>query len=183
MMVILQGQVAGSGIWRPAGRWFLNNIELILTAVGIGVILLSGFVASRSAFKDSVPLTRTVETAKAVSATLVGVIHGILFWLLRRRQRQVRREAIRQIREMLEDLGKNRLQTIKMSLHMVQARQPEQEERTRQSFDRVYQILAEMNTLIDHIRNSVPLTRLEESLAGWRHRYRQTLQRVESESQ
>jgi hypothetical protein len=167
MMGILQGQVAGSGIWRPAGRWFLNNIELILTAVGIGVILLSGFVASRSAF--------SLETATAVSATLVGVVHGILFWLLRRRQRQVRREAIRQIREMLEDLGKNRLQTIKMSLYMVQARQPEQEERTRQSFDRVYQILAEMSTLIDHIS--------EESLAGWRHRYRQTLQRVESESQ
>ncbi|MFS8803319.1 hypothetical protein NW813_03330 [Synechococcus sp. R55.6] len=167
MMGILQGQVAGSGIWRPAGRWFLNNIELVLTAVGIGVILLSGFVASRSAF--------SLETATAVSATLVGVIHGILFWLLRRRQRQVRREAIGQIREMLEDLGKNRLQTIKMSLYMVQARQPEQEERTRQSFDRVYQILAEMSTLIDHIS--------EESLAGWRHRYRQTLQRVESESQ
>lgn len=167
MMGILQGQVAGSGIWRPAGRWFLNNIELILTAVGIGVILLSGFVASRSAF--------SLETATAVSATLVGVIHGILFWLLRRRQRQVRREAIGQIREMIEDLGKNRLQTIKMSLYMVQARQPEQEERTRQSFDRVYQILAEMSTLIDHIS--------EESLADWRHRYRQTLQRVESESQ
>jgi len=167
MMGILQGQVAGSGIWRPAGRWFLNNIELILTAVGIGVILLSGFVASRSAF--------SLETATAVSATLVGVIHGILFWLLRRRQRWVRQEAIRQIREMLEDLGKNRLQTIKMSLYMVQARQPEQEERTRKSFDRVYQILAEMSTLIDHIS--------EESLAGWRHRYRQTLQRVESESQ
>jgi uncharacterized membrane protein (Fun14 family) len=167
MMGILQGQVAGSGIWRPAGRWFLNNIELILTAVGIGVILLSGFVASRSAF--------SLETATAVSATLVGVIHGILFWLLRRRQRQVRREAIGQIREMLEDLGKNRLQTIKMSLYMVQIHQPEQEERTRKSFDRVYQILAEMSTLIDHIS--------EESLAGWRHRYRQTLQRVESESQ
>ncbi|MFS8780932.1 hypothetical protein [Synechococcus sp. W55.1] len=167
MMGILQGQVAGSGIWRPAGRWFLNNIELILTAVGIGVILLSGFVASRSAF--------SLETATAVSATLVGVVHGILFWLLRRRQRWVRQEAIRQIREMLEDLGKNRLQTIKMSLYMVQARQPEQEERTRQSFDRVYQILAEMSTLIDHIS--------EESLADWRHRYRQTLQRVESESQ
>ncbi|MGY2881322.1 hypothetical protein [Thermostichus sp. OS-CIW-28] len=167
MMGILQGQVAGSGIWRPAGRWFLNNIELILTAVGIGVILLSGFVASRSAF--------SLETATAVSATLVGVVHGILFWLLRRRQRWVRQEAIRQIREMLEDLGKNRLQTIKMSLYMVQARQPEQEERTRKSFDRVYQILAEMSTLIDHIS--------EESLADWRHRYRQTLQRVESESQ
>ncbi|MFS8896548.1 hypothetical protein [Synechococcus sp. R3-13] len=167
MMGIFQGQVAGSGIWRPAGRWFLNNIELVLTAVGIGVILLSGFVASRSAF--------SLETATAVSATLVGVVHGILFWLLRRRQRWVRQEAIRQIREMLEDLGKNRLQTIKMSLYMVQARQPEQEERTRQSFDRVYQILAEMSTLIDHIS--------EESLAGWRHRYRQTLQRVESESQ
>lgn len=167
MASILQGQVAGSGIWRPAGRWFLNNIELILTAVGIGVILLSGFVASRSAF--------SLETATAVSATLVGVIHGILFWLLRRRQRWVRQEAIRQIREMLEDLGKNRLQTIKMNLYMVQIHQPEQEERTRKSFDRVYQILAEMSTLIDHIS--------EESLAGWRHRYRQTLQRVESESQ
>lgn len=159
MMGILQGQVAGSGIWRPAGRWFLNNIELVLTAVGIGVILLSGFVASRSAF--------SLETATAVSATLVGVVHGILFWLLRRRQRWVRQEAIRQIREMLEDLGKNRLQTIKMSLYMVQIHQPEQEERTRKSFDRVYQILAEMSTLIDHIS--------EESLAGWRHRYRQTL--------
>ncbi len=166
MVGILQDRMAGSGIWKPARRWFLNNIELILTAVGIGVILLSGFVASRSAF--------SVEAATAVSAILVGVIHGILFWLLRRRQRRVRQEAIGQIREMLEDLGKNRLQTIKMSLYMVQARQPDQEERTRQSFDRVYQILGEMSNLIDHIS--------EESLASWRHRYRQTLERVESES-
>ncbi len=166
MVGILQSQVAGSGIRKLAGRWFLNNIELILTAAGIGVILLSGFVASRSAF--------AVEMATAVSATVVGVIHGILFWLLRWRQRQVRQEAIGQIREMLEDLGKNRLQAIKMSLYMVQARQPDQEERTRQSFDRTYQILGEMSSLIDHIS--------EESLTSWRQRYRQTLDRVESES-
>ncbi|MFT0787484.1 hypothetical protein [Synechococcus sp. H55.10] len=155
-----------SAIWKPARRWFLNNIELILTAVGIGVILLSGWVASRSAL--------SAATATAISATVVGVIHGILFWLLRRRQRRVRQEAIGQIREMLEDLGKNRLQTIKMSLYLVQVRQPDQEERTRQSFDRVYQILGEMSSLIDHIS--------EESLASWRQRYRQTLDRVESES-
>ena len=71
MASILQGQMAGSGSWRPAGRWFLNNIELNLTAVGIGVILLSGFVASRSAF--------SLETATAVSATLVGVTTGSSF--------------------------------------------------------------------------------------------------------
>ncbi len=162
----IQGQGAGSAIWKPAKRWFLDNIELILTAVGIGVILLSGWLASRSAL--------SVAKATAVSATVVGVIHGILFWLLRRRQRRVRQESIGQIREMLEDLGKNRLQTIKMSLYMVQARQPDLEERTRQSFDRVYQILSEMSSLIDHIS--------EESLASWRQRYRQTLDRVESES-
>jgi hypothetical protein len=114
----IQGRGAGSATWKSARRWFLDNIELILTAVGIGVILLSGWVASRSAL--------SVAMATAVSATVVGVIHGILFWLLRRRQRRVRQEAIGQIREMLEDLGKNRLQTIKMSLYMVQARQPDQ---------------------------------------------------------
>jgi hypothetical protein len=161
----IQGRGAGSATWKSARRWFLDNIELILTAVGIGVILLSGWVASRSAL--------SVAMATAVSATVVGVIHGILFWLLRRRQRRVRQEAIGQIREMLEDLGKNRLQTIKMSLYMVQARQPDQEERTRQSFDRAYQILGEISNLIDHIS--------EESLASWRQRYRQTLDRVESE--
>jgi len=162
----IQGRGAGSATWKSARRWFLDNIELILTAVGIGVILLSGWVASRSAL--------SVAMATAVSATVVGVIHGILFWLLRRRQRRVRQEAIGQIREMLEDLGKNRLQTIKMSLYMVQACQPDQEERTRQSFDRAHQILGEISNLIDHIS--------EESLASWRQRYRQTLDRVESES-
>lgn len=162
MFNFIQGQGVGSAIWKPARRWLLNNIELILTAVGIGVILLSGWVASRSDL--------SVATATAVSATVVGVIHGILFWLLRRRQRRVRQEAIGQIREMLEDLGKNRLQTIKMSLYMVQVRQPDQEERARQSFDRVYQILGEMSSLIDHIS--------EESLASWRQHYRQTLDRV-----
>ncbi|MGQ9836794.1 MAG: hypothetical protein ACUVRV_02210 [Cyanobacteriota bacterium] len=128
------------------------------------MILLSGFFASRN--------NLSVAAATAISATLVGIIHGILFWLLRRRQRSVRQEAIDQIREMLEDLVKNRIQTIKMSLYIAQAHRPEEEERIQQSFERVYQILREMNHLVDHIS--------EESLTSWRHRYQQTLRYIES---
>lgn len=144
---------------------FLNNIELILTGVGLLLILLVGMIADQ----NGIPFW----LATAICAIGVGIIHGILFWLLRQRQRQVRQRAIAEIREMLEDLAKNRLATIKMSLHMVQLQQPEQEGQIQRKFDRVYEILQELTGIIDHIS--------DESLVHWRHCYQQTIARVERE--
>lgn len=154
-----------SGNWARVYRTFLGNIELILTAVGLLLIFLIGIIAS--------PIGIPFWIATAISATMVGIIHGILFWLLRRRQRRVRQEAIGQIREMLEDLAKNRLQTIKMSLHMIQLQQPDLEEQVQKKFDKVYEMIQDVTVIVDHISH--------ESLVHWRHRYQQTIGRIEGE--
>ncbi|MCF2972703.1 hypothetical protein L1047_16020 [Synechococcus sp. Nb3U1] len=154
-----------NGNWSRAYRTFLSNIELILTAVGLLLIFLIGIIASQ--------MRISFWIATAISATMVGIIHGILFWLLRRRQRRVRQEAIEQIREMLEDLIKNRLQTIKMSLHIVQLQQPDLEKQTQKKFDKAYEMIQEIKVVIDCIS--------DESLVHWRHRYQQTIGRIEEE--
>ncbi|MEN9240066.1 MAG: hypothetical protein Q6J68_04850 [Thermostichales cyanobacterium SZTDM-1c_bins_54] len=145
-------------------RFFLTNIELILTAVGLGVILLVGIISSYYGIPFWV--------ATAIGATAVGIVHGVLFWLLRRQQRRVRQQAIREIREMLEDLMQNRLQTIRMSLSMVQLQHPGQQD-IKEKFDNVYKTLKEISSIVGHIS--------EESLISWQHRYLQTLDRIAKE--
>ena len=52
----------------------------------------------------------------AITALGVSVVHGVLFWAVRRRQRRVRTEAVHEIREMLTDEVKNQLAVIGASL-------------------------------------------------------------------
>ncbi|MCJ2544235.1 hypothetical protein [Thermostichus vulcanus] len=140
----------------------LNNIELILTGVGLLVILLSGLVANRAEFWK----------ITALVAILVGVLHGLIFWVIRRRQRLVRAEAIAQVRDMLEDLMKNKLQSVKMMLHLAELRQARLSNQA-QDFQEAYQVLRHISEIIDHLS--------EESLGRWRHRYQATLKRIEQE--
>ena len=72
-------------------RHFRDNVELYLTGIGIAVIFgLPALIDFGSA---------TLEIA--IIAVGVGLLHGLIFWTLRRRQRQMRRELLREIREKL----------------------------------------------------------------------------------
>lgn len=89
-------------------RIFLDHIELWLSFAGliVAIALPQVFGAEGMSF----------WRATAAVAIAVGLIHGFIFWTVRYRQRQARRESIREIREMLADVVKNQLTAIDMYL-------------------------------------------------------------------
>ena len=89
-------------------RGFVDHIELWLSGVALVFIFGIPAVAGPSGL-DFWRLT-------AIIAIAVGTIHGVLFWVVRRRQRQIRRESVRAIQAMLADVVKNRLTAIDMYL-------------------------------------------------------------------
>ncbi len=90
-----------------SARAFLNNIELWLSGAGLAVILaVPAFFATGTTFWK----------VAAITAIGVGLLHGMIFWVVRRRQRQIRERSIEEIREMLADVVKNQLSVIDMYL-------------------------------------------------------------------
>jgi hypothetical protein len=83
-------------------RKILENLELILTAAGLLVIFAVHILWEDSHGGGSWLLA-------AATAIAVGVIHGVIFWLVRRRQRQVRRLALKDAQRMLKDIVNNQL--------------------------------------------------------------------------
>ena len=83
-------------------RKILENLELILTAAGLLVI----FVV------HSLFYTNTDASSwkfSAFTAIAVGVLHGLIFWLVRKRQSRIRRAAMGQVEHMLKDIINNQL--------------------------------------------------------------------------
>ena len=78
---------------------FLQYIELILTAVGVAVV-----VAVFALFRDMAPWK-----AAAICAVAVSVIHGVIFYAVRARQRKGRKAAVFSIRTMLDELMDGKL--------------------------------------------------------------------------
>lgn len=134
-------------------RVILLHIELWLSAIGLLVIMpvpaLVG--AQRDAYWQ----------LAAITATGVGIIHGCIFWLIRQRQRTVRRTAIAEIRTMLMDRINNRLAAI--SLQVAIALDSE-------ALDDLANIQVNISTisrLLDNIS--------EESMQEWQDKYANVL--------
>jgi len=137
-------------------RSFLANIELWLTALGLVVVL-----TVPAALADHVPFWPTM----AVTAAGVGVIHGLIFWMVRRRQRTVRGEAITDIREMLSDRVNNHLTLVLLDL---------EDGTIGIDPDRLRGIqatLGEVTALVGSLS--------EETLRGWRARYQGAMTALE----
>jgi len=81
---------------------FLRYLELILTLVGVVVIVLIFAI-----FRNTTPWK-----AAAICAVIVGVIHGLIFYLVRSRQRKARSQELFSIRTMLDDMVNNRLNLV-----------------------------------------------------------------------
>jgi hypothetical protein len=145
-------QVSGSsGRRTPLRTHVLNNIELILSAAGVLVVLV-------------VPplITGGVDDlwrVTAVVALVVGVLHGCIFWAIRRRQRYVRQQAFTEMRAMLQDVVRNHLAVIRLYSTM-----PDKGARATAKIDASVQ---EITHALDHLS--------EESLARWLCRYRDAL--------
>jgi uncharacterized YccA/Bax inhibitor family protein len=80
----------------------LEYLELVLTAAGVLVV-----IAIFAIFRNVAPWK-----AAAVSALIVGVLHGIIFFVVRSAQRRARRAAVTTIRHTFDDLVRNKLQVV-----------------------------------------------------------------------
>ena len=138
-------------------RGFINHIELWLSGVALLLIFGIPVVAGPSGL-DFWRLT-------AIIAIAVGTIHGVIFWVVRRRQRQIRRQSIREIQQMLADVVKNRLTAIDMYL-------PEDEdpEMVRQEVNGIRQSIREIAQHVDNLS--------EETLEDWEEKYDEALRQT-----
>lgn len=130
----------------------LRHLELYLTAAGLLVIVL-------------VPQLFATESqilAAAVTAALVGVVHGGIFWAVRRRQRLMRELLIADVQGMLKDRINNRLQA--MLLHAESAEHGVNP-RDRAPLQDVFEAAKEISALLDVLSL--------ESLSHWQTRYPQ----------
>ncbi len=80
----------------------LEYLELILTSVGLVVV-----AAVFAIFRNVEPWK-----AAAISALVVGVLHGIIFFAVRSAQRRTRNDSVRVIRHVFDDLIRNKLQVV-----------------------------------------------------------------------
>lgn len=127
-------------------RIFLRHLELILTFLG----LLLTFVISAGLI---VPVKDHWLVA-AVVASVVAFVHGLIFWLVRRRQRRIREQVIAEIQPMLQDVICNNLAIIRLQSDLG---------RTDPAFNE-----------IEHSIESISLALRElsdESLRRWQVRY------------
>lgn len=134
--------------------FFLRNLELILT--GIGVILT--FLAPSIAYQYGSDWWQIA----AFTALTVGIIHGLIFWMVRRRQRQIREAIIADLRLMLKDQLNNRLMAL-LSEISLQANLADDVELLEPLISHIDQI----NILLDKLS--------EESLRSWQSRYAEVM--------
>jgi hypothetical protein len=88
------------------GRHIGRNLELYLMVLSVAIAL-------------TIPLAIEVGTNEqelAITALAACVLQGLVFWLLRRRYRQVRMEVIAELRGMLKDRINNHLTIVLMSV-------------------------------------------------------------------
>lgn len=135
---------------------FIDNIELCLSFAGLLVIMGMPALLSPSSPQG---FWKTV----AITAIGVGLLHGIIFWVIRRRQRKIRERSIMEIREMLADVVKNQLAVIDLYL-------PEDEEQAM--------VEEELNGIKDSLREiSAEVDALsDERLRDWKEQYPEALE-------
>lgn len=130
-------------------RGFLDHIELWLSAAGLLVIFgLPRLVGA------------SVDDAWKVSAEVavaVGVLHGAIFWLVRRRQRAIRRQVIAELRTMLRDRVNNQLAVITMAIS------ESDHGAIAESMSDLEGAVARMGELVNSLS--------DESLRAWQERY------------
>lgn len=127
----------------------LRNIELWLSTAGLLVVWAGATLLSDP---DS------MGHVASLLALAMNVVHGVIFWLVRRRQRTVRNEAIHEIREMVADRVKNQLAVMQMYLPA-----SSENDELALAIGGVREGVAEITAAIDTLSN--------ESLTSWKARY------------
>jgi uncharacterized protein HemX len=137
-------------------KFFLDNIELILSFAGLLVILFVPWLFF--------PNPDVLWSAAAITAIVVGILHGVIFWFIRRRQRHVREQAIEEIKLMMQDIVNNQLFVISANAAKLDA------ERVHRVQDSISKVSELVNTLS------------EESLSDWKTSHAEMLEKFRSEN-
>lgn len=138
-------------------RTFVDNVELWLSGAGIAVILLAPRVAHASGDE--------AWRIGAIVAASVGVLHGFIFWVVRRRQRMIRAEVISELRGMLRDRVNNNLTVLSIGLSDV--KHPESGaslEELHQAIDRIAELVGTLS---------------DESVQSWKRHYGEVVAKEE----
>lgn len=136
----------------------LANIELILSAAGLLVIFLVPTIL-RARSENWWEIT-------AITAILVGLIHGLIFWLIRHRQRAVRHKAIAEIQMMLKDRLNNYLSVVMVSATLAKPLTEKDAVLLKQAIEAIHKISELLNNLSD------------ESLREWQVHYQKAVQEL-----
>lgn len=142
---------------------FLRNLELWLTAAGLVVVAIA---AAWSAAVHVEPW----RTA-AIAATAVGVIHGVLFWVVRSRQRKMRTRTIAEVQFMLSDIVNNQLGIIVAAAEMSSSSTASNE-----AAEHAERIRKSVHRISDGVRHLS-----EESLGAWSAKYANVLAKMEQQ--
>jgi hypothetical protein len=130
----------------------LRNLELYLMALSVVVAL-------------ALPLAIEVGTNDqelAVTALAACIFQGLVFWVMRRRYRRVRRQMIAELRAMLKDRINNHLTVVLMSVS--QRRRSPTSENERELLQMAIAATAAVSRVLEEL--SV------ESLGRWKAKYR-----------
>ena len=103
----------------------------------------------------------------AITAIGVGLLHGLIFWVIRRRQRVVRQQSIEEIREMLGDVVKNKLSVIDMYLPA-----DDGQDVVEAQLDGIRETIEQISVHVD--------TLSEESIKDWKTKYDGAVRRTTS---
>ena len=133
-------------------RKLIEHLELVLTAAGLLVIFIVHFIWGVSAEANSWMLA-------AITATAVGIIHGVIFWLVRRRQRLIRRHALTEVSRMLKDIVNNQLCVIQFTADL----QSKEQVVIKDAHARISTSVHQINVALNNIS--------EESLSMWKGKY------------
>jgi hypothetical protein len=135
-------------------RLLLENIELVLSALGLVIIVVvPSLVLNSLTTNGDVTVSRWAITA--MTAIGVGILHGIIFWLIRYRQRVVRRKTLCDVQMMLDDVIKNQLAIISINAQLA-----------RPEAKRLERIKTSINEITELLNNLS-----EEKLVYWQHHY------------
>jgi len=133
-------------------KFILKYLEILFTLAGLAVIFVAVLVFT--------PRGASPWQVAAITATLVGVVHGVLFWMIRWRQREVRRVVIADVQAMLKDVINNQLALI---LAMSNLRD-ERAEETLRAGDYISRSVTAISEALRHLS--------DESLHSWLAKYR-----------
>lgn len=137
-------------------KHLVDNIELYLSAAGLAVVWIVAAVLG--------PTGVSVWQVAAVTALGVSVLHGAIFWVVRRRQRQIRAQSVHEIREMLTDQVKNQLAVMRMWMP----------ERTAPELEAHLKGIAESIDEVDRMVDGLS----EEKLRAWKATYSNAAEHV-----